>query len=63
MTTIKFKAKKSFKYGGKVYEVGDEWKPAGKKYDAQIKEHLVYTVEIVKRPVRRRKKANVTSSK
>ena len=54
MTTIKYVAKKQFKYDGKTIKAGGEWKPNGAKFDAQVKEHLVNTEEITKRPAKRK---------
>lgn len=55
MTTIKYIAKKQFKYNGNVLKTGDEWQPVGSKFDAQVKEHLVNIEEITKRAKRRKK--------
>ena len=57
-----YKAKKAFKYDGKVYKVGDTWQPAGRKFDEVVKEHLV-NLEVSKRQTRRKKVSDDTSSK
>lgn len=41
-----FEVIKPFKYGGKLYERGEQWKPQGGLYDAQLisTEHYVLPV-------------------
>ena len=50
MATINYIAKKDFKYNGRMVKAGAEWKPAGAKFDAQVKEHLVNSVERIANP-------------
>ena len=44
---VKYIARQKFKYGGKWHFPGDEWTPAGSRYDASIiRNRLVSTVRI-----------------
>jgi len=68
MATVKYLARKKFKYDGKVLSPGDEWQPVGGKWDNSIKEHFIQVVEQPEpeqpKPKRRtRRKASGTSSK
>lgn len=51
---VRFRARKTFKYGGKTIKKGQIWKPAGGKHDKHIMDQggLVYR-EVV--PPRRQK--------
>ena len=64
MTTINYIAKKTFKYNGRMVKAGTEWKTAGAKFDAQVKEHLVNPVERIANPTaKKRAVKRGTSSK
>lgn len=48
--TVRYRARKTFKYGGKTIKKGQIWKPAGGKFDTHIMDQggLVYR-EVVSR--------------
>lgn len=41
---VTYKARMEFKYGGKIIKKGEEWKPAGGKYDKKIIEDGRYVI-------------------
>ena len=55
MPTINYIAKKDFKYNGRIVKAGTAWKPAGAKFDAQVKEFLVNAVERVSNPTAKKR--------
>ena len=52
MTTVRYIAKKQFKYGKKTYRPGDDWTPDGGRFDEAIISNGLVSVERVQEPVK-----------
>ena len=46
MVEMKYIVKHAFKYGEKIYVRGEEWIPAGSKFDQKIIRNLVRSEEV-----------------
>lgn len=62
--TVRYRARKTFKYGGKTVKKGRIWKPAGGKFDKHIMDQggLVYREVVAAQPRKRKPPAEATDA-
>ena len=58
MPTIRYVARKRFKYGGKIIKPGSVFRPRGGKWDQSVIERYCIIEEVQPRPRRRRRGDN-----